>query len=142
MSNLAAINLIAVVGAGGNIGPELGPLVITDKRVAQEWSQWFMELTRGGILVIGSNTIRTMKAMGWQGPDNDRAFAVWTRKMGYQPPEFLDSLRKDGRPIFIAGGAKTYELFGPHVEQFFIRRTQVSSDHHHTLPDFFGSPKH
>lgn len=135
---MSQVNLIAVVANGGNIGPEGGPLEFLDRDEAAEWSEWFMEMTEGGIVVVGTNTLKMMAKQGWTGPHGKTVYTCWSRNLKMQPEEFIDRLKQDGRPIFIAGGQKTYELFAPFADMMFIKRTQAASHRHHTMPDLFG----
>lgn len=132
------VNMIAIVGASGNIGPSVGPTQFASKEDAHEWSQWFLDMTRGGIIVVGRTTYEMMEGMGWNGPDMNHAFAIWSRGLGETPDEFMDSLKGEGVPIFIAGGKTTFEVFMPYVDMFFIRRTHLLNPHGHTMPDLFG----
>ena len=62
---------------------------------------------------------------------------VWSRSIGVSPEEFLDTAKELGRPVNIIGGAKTFEIFGPFVEMFLLRRAEISSKKDHELPEFF-----
>lgn len=136
---MCQVNLIAVVAAGGNIGPNDGPLAFYDPTEAQEWSEWFAEITRGGVVVVGSNTRDMMFRQGWQDPQDDTVYLCWSRSLGITPEEYIENLKDEGRPIFIAGGRKTYEIFLPFVDMMFIKRTQAASERHHLMPDLFGT---
>lgn len=135
---MSQVNLIAVVAAGGNIGPENGPLAFLDPEEAQDWSEWFLEVTEGGIVVVGTNTLHMMSRQGWWGPQKGTLYTCWSRSLKVTPEQFIDKLKEECRPIFIAGGRKTYELFMPFVDMMFIKRTQAASHRHHKMPDLFG----
>lgn len=137
ISDQPQVTMIAVFGARGNIGPGTGPIVFRDREIGEMWAEWFGTLVEGGNVVVGSNTYHMMRAMGWSGRSEGLNIVPWTRKLGLTPDEFLSDLKRQGKPIFIAGGRKTFELFMPYVEQFFLRRAEIASPHYHTLPPLF-----
>ena len=131
------VKLIAIVGAGGNIGPENAPLQFADEHTQRVMSEWVMSEITGSCVVIGSNTLGIMARLGFNGEVPGVTFFQWSRGLGMNPDEFIEELKRQGRPIVILGGAKTYEVFGPYVDTFILRRVKLTSAPDHKLPNFF-----
>lgn len=141
MLSSPTVNLIAVVGADGNIGPDNGVIVFTDPKLSREWSEWFMALIQGSTAIVGANTWALMRQSGFSGYCPGVEFMVWSRGIGVSPDGFLDEARAKGRTVNILGGAKTFEVFGPFVEMFILRRAEIASKKGHELPEFFKQRK-
>ena len=141
------VNLVAVVGAGGAIGPAdaLPQMMYEDE--AAGFEQWFLDLTEGGIIVLGGRSFRWLVERGLDlGPTHQ--VCVWTRENSHAPhtgktghltpDDFLQGLYTQEKPIFVCGGLTTYEVFMPYVRQFFIRRVALKAPHDNYMPPLFG----
>jgi dihydrofolate reductase len=135
------VNLVAAVGIGGTIGPADGLPMMTDKAEATEFEEWFMDLTRGGIIVLGHNSLHWLRHRGFFGLPNDWQLVCWSPRYGTDPDTFMAALEERDRPIFICGGLNTYETFMPYVKQFFIRRVTMHPPFDNYLPPLFGRPQ-
>ncbi|ARB05728.1 dihydrofolate reductase [Synechococcus virus S-ESS1] len=138
LDDMPQVNLVAMVGAGGSIGPSGGLPCPLRREEAETFQQWFLDLTRHGIIVIGYRTLQIMRETGFVSMGSDYLLVCWNRDGLYDPDQFLEELKRAGKPIFICGGRKTYETFMPHVQQFFIRRVALSAPHDHFMPALFG----
>lgn len=124
------INLLAVVGRGGVIGPKNSLPVFAQPEVQHMLSVRARQMTEDGVLVYGSNTARMMSDMGVH-PDRlagNNHCAVWSRSHGTSPGEFLSGLEATGRNIFITGGRTTFRIFAPFCENFFVWRAELLGD--------------
>lgn len=129
------ISLVAFVGADANIGSVDELPAFLDREDRDKQSLWFDKLSENTIVLLGSNTIRLMKKAGWSGPGSSRYLAVWTRKMGLTPEVFIERLQKEGRHILVAGGARTFKIFAPFCENYYLRRVNLMNK-----PDFRLDP--
>jgi hypothetical protein len=111
------VSLVALVGADANIGSENDLPVFADISERNRQAQWFDALSVGSIIVMGSNTIRIMERLGFQGVDDKRKLVPWTRDHGQTPEEFLEALQAERRHVIIAGEATTFRLFSPVLRQ-------------------------
>ena len=132
MPDHAQVNLVAAVGPGGTIGPADGLPMMVDE--AMDFQDWFLDLTHGGIIVLGHNSYHWLLGRGFSGFGPGWMLAVWGRQ---DPQEFIEALMELGQPIFISGGLKTYETFIPYVKQFFIRRVAMHPPHENYMPPLF-----
>ena len=131
------VNLVAVVGQGGAIGPADALPEIMDRAEAEWFQEWFMDLTAGGIIVMGHRSLGWLQERGASlGPEH--TLISWTRDATYDPDDFLSALYEMDRPIFICGGLTTYQTFMPYVRQFFIRRVGLNAPHDNYMPPLFG----
>lgn len=137
MFDIPQINLVACVGVGGSIGPSDNLPLIESKEEAADFEEWFLELTRGGIIVLGHNSFVMLRDRGFTGLHPDWTMVVWSRDGVYDPGEFLSALQERGKPIFICGGKKTYQTFMPYVTQFFIRRVSLLPPYENFMPPLF-----
>lgn len=109
MSGRRVVNLIAAVGRRGQLG--LGGRI--------PWHdpadlRWFRQLTMGGLVVVGWRTAQALPSL----PGRE----LVVMKRGADPACILAALDglQETRPLWIAGGAKTYELWMPHVTRFHV----------------------
>jgi dihydrofolate reductase len=133
------VTLIAIVGADAAIGPADGLPIFSDHEDQERHARWMLNLTKGGITVIGSNTLKIMNSVSRVTTTEDYQLAIWSRSHGLSPEKFLDTLKQEGRPIFIAGGQKTYETFTPYCHNFYIRRSALSSRSDYHLPPILSA---
>ena len=139
MSDLSQVNLVAVAGAGGAIGPFDGLPMMVDEDEALAFEDWFTELTRGGVIVMGHRSWVWLHDRGFSGTLSDEhLFAPWSRDSVVDPDQFMDLCKSMGKPIFICGGLTTYRTFMPYVQQFFIRRVALHPPHDNYMPPMFG----
>ena len=138
-SDKPQLNMVVAVGAGGNIGPRNGLPIFRDPEEGKEFRDWFMEMSAGGICIVGSHTFQMMMQTGWPGPDKDHPVAIWTRMMGLTPDKFFETLCRENKPMFLIGGEKTYQAFMPYVTHFFIRRAELIGPAGCHLPPLFGT---
>lgn len=105
------VNLIVAIGVRGQLGLN-GKLPWHD----QEDLKWFKQMTMGGVVLVGHNTAKTLP------PLPGREVFVQPRDVG--PREVVAMMARVGymRPLWIAGGAKTYERWMPFVDRFYIGR--------------------
>lgn len=131
------ISMIAVVGAGNNIGPQNGLPVFANPAVQNQLVERARTVTEGGVIVIGSNTARIMQTRGvrFDLMGGHSIHAVWSQSHGLEPADFLDRLEATGKNVFICGGHRTFKTFSPFVENFFIWRAHLTS-----APDFTLDP--
>lgn len=137
MFDIPQISLVACVGVGGSIGPSDGLPLIESKEEAEDFEAWFLELTRGGIIVLGHNSAEMLMSRGFTGLSPDWTIIRWSKNGLYEPEKFLEVLQKSGKPIFICGGKKTYQTFMPYVTQFFIRRVSLLPPYENFMPPLF-----
>lgn len=107
------VRLIAAVGRSGQIGLD-GKLPWEDKADLK----WFAETTAGGYIIVGGVTYKST-------PDfktHNRVKIGWGRDV--DPYGLLATFHQmdPKRPLWIAGGARTYEAFMPFVRRFYIAR--------------------
>lgn len=123
------ISLIAVVGSMGEIGPENGLPDFADEREQLALANRAWKVTEGGVIVIGSNTAKMMAKAGTRLDllGGDHQHAVWSRGHGVSPATFLYNLSATGKSVFICGGKKTFKVFAPFCENFFIWRADLCS---------------
>lgn len=138
MTEQPQINLVAVVGQGGAIGPSDGLPEMMYEAEAMWFENWFVDLTRGGVIVLGHKSMEWMNERGGAALSKDHMLVVWTRDATYDPDQFLAALQEIGKPIFICGGFTTYQTFMPYVQQFFIRRVALKAPHDNYMPPLFG----
>lgn len=137
--DVSQVNLVAVVGAGGAIGPSDDLPSMMDLGEAIAFQEWFTELSRGGLVVVGHRSFNWLLKRGFQGfQDDEHYVAPWSRESIYDPDEFMEQCKKMNRPIFICGGLATYQTFMPYVQQFFIRRVALHGPHDNYMPPLFG----
>jgi len=129
------ISLVALVGADANIGSRDDLPVFADNSERDRQAQWFDALSVGSIIVMGSNTIRIMRRMGFQGVDALRTLVPWTREHGLSPEDFLEGLQREQQHIIIGGGATTFRLFMPFCDNYYLRRVTLINQ-----PDFRLDP--
>lgn len=145
------INLIASVGEHGEIGLN-GELPWARDRHLQrrieEDAIWFANVTRGGVLVVGSETATAMADRGMIPADRD--IEIWTREHGLPPHEFIAALQKKhrDRDIWIAGGTTVYRLFMPMVQRAVVSRVPWTGKADRFMPplqrnwSYCGGPAH
>lgn len=106
------VNLIAAVGNQGQIG--LNNQLPWPKNTND--LKWFKNLTIGNIVIVGYNTALTLPKLP------DRELIVFNRND--TPEAFMDQhiQRYDDRQIWIAGGRKTYQLWLPYIDRFYISK--------------------
>lgn len=124
------ISLIAVVGAGGAIGPENALPDFADPAEQLALAHRASKVTEGGVIVIGSNTMKMMAQAGIKIDIIGRSgfqHAIWTRQHGISPAAFLYNLTSTGKSVFICGGKTTFKVFAPFCENFFIWRADLCS---------------
>lgn len=102
------VNLIAAVGKSGQIG--LNGHLPWDKN--KEDLKWFQQLTMGGLLIVGYNTYQNLPPLPGR--------ALYCMERLDTPEDLMRRFNKQN--IWIAGGAKTYEIWIPYVERFYISR--------------------
>lgn len=136
--DMPQVNLVAAVGIGGAIGPADALPKFIDEEEAEFFQRWFFDLTEGGIIVLGHDSLRLMRKIGFRGMAEGWSMSCWTRSHGLTPDAYMDALQKTGKPIFIAGGHETFRTFMPYVKQFFIRRVELAPPHDNYLPPLFG----
>ncbi len=129
------VNLVAAVGPGGTIGPADGLPSMIDKDEAIDFQNWFLDMTRGGIIILGKRSEGWLHERGFYGLPDEWCIETWERQ---DPDEFMTALKERNKPIFISGGLRTYETFMPYVTQFFIRRVAMHSPYENYLPPLFG----
>lgn len=126
------INLIAAVGTNGQLGLR-GQMPWGIDRADMEW---FRENTRNGLVVVGYNTF----------PSVAHIESTLGRKLLRDDSELTP---KDVRRIaeqcgseavWIAGGAKTYRRWIPHVDRFYISRIAYTGPADTWMPDITWSP--
>ncbi len=102
------VRLIAAIGRRGQLGLA-GHLPWHEP----EDLAWFRQQTLGGVVVMGFRTARIVGALP------DRTVVPW---LGQEPAAFLEDVARNhpGRTIWIAGGAKTYARFLPHVRRAIV----------------------
>lgn len=86
---------------------------------------WFLEETRGQVLVCGRKTLESIKTL-WQ----ENSYIVLTRDKTYQPPapnvrliyDMSQIPKQDdaGRNIYICGGAEIYRACLPFCERLYL----------------------
>lgn len=103
------INLIAAVGNRGQLGLEGNLPWYNPEDLA-----WFKALTMGQTLVVGHRTAQTLP------PLPGRTLLVMERDM--DPAAMKKQAEREGKDLWIIGGAATYERWMPHVDRFFIAR--------------------
>lgn len=125
------VNLIAAVGNQGQIGLD-GKLPWHDR----EDLKWFRELTTGGVLVVGMNTIIGLPYLP------EREIRPYIREYA-TPLEFLARTadKYPGRTIWIAGGAKTYATFLPFINRFYISRINYDGPADTFMPSLWNQQK-
>ena len=133
------VSLVALVGADANIGSENDLPVFADISERNRQAQWFDALSVGSIIVMGSNTIRIMERLGFQGVDDKRKLVPWTRDHGQTPEEFLEALQAEKRHVIIAGGATTFHLFSPFCDNYYLRRVALINPPDFRLDPIFSS---
>lgn len=133
--HVGQVNLIASVGAGGSIGPSGALPDYIDKEEAAAMQEWFLNLTAGGIVVIGGRTLRMLEERGFTGLNQAHMLVIWS---GEDVDQTVEGLLEANLPIFIAGGEYTFKSFMPHVTQFFIRRAPIKGPHEVYMPELFG----
>ena len=139
MSDLSQVNLVAVIGAGGTIGPSDALPHMMYEEEATAFENWFIELTRGGLIVIGHRSWVWLHQRGFSGVlSEEHMFAPWSRDSVTDPDQFMECCKAVGKPIFICGGLATYTAFMPYVQQFFIRRVALDGPHDNYMPPLFG----
>jgi dihydromethanopterin reductase len=69
--------------------------------------KWFRNMTMGKTLIVGTKTAETLP------PLTGRNVVIWNRE------NLSEVLRMDA---IIIGGAKTYELFAPHISRWHVGR--------------------
>lgn len=108
------INLIAAVGIRGQLGLRKQiPWGIDRADMA-----WFRENTRNGLVVVGHNTFSSVAHVdGTLGRKLLRDDSLLTPKDVHRIAEQCGS-----EAVWIAGGAKTYKRWMPHVDRFFVSR--------------------
>lgn len=127
------VRLIAAIGRRGQIG--LAGDMPWGRGFPEDLRR-FRELTAGGIVLVGWRTWPTVERL--QGT-HGRRFIVDDVKLA--PAEMLAQLQEPGvpgrkhRPIWIAGGAKTYVRYAPFVEEVVIRRVPWDGPADTYLPD-------
>lgn len=147
MTEIPQVNLVAVVGRGGAIGPADGPPMLTHEDEAEWFQEWFWDLTEDGIIVLGGRAFRWLTD---QSPpiSSKHTIVAWSRSNSHAahtgktglltPDDFLGALKDADKPIFICGGLNTYRTFMPYVTQFFIRRVAINTPHDNYMPPLFG----
>lgn len=136
--------MVAAVGIGGAIGPfdTMPRLIDEDER--NFFQKWMLDLTRGGVIVIGGRTLTLMEQDGFAGLTPEHQIILWTRQTAQhnggpvEPGDFLEALKELGKPIFICGGKTTFQTFMPYVKQFFVRRVEMCGPHENFMPPLFG----
>lgn len=121
---MTEINAILAMGQAGQMGYQgrLPWLADEYEQAVKNDLAWFAELTAGGVLVVGRRTYDEMVAMGFK--NKDRALAVWSRDQNVGPGGFITMLyqKYPGRPIWICGGAETFECFKGYIMRWHISR--------------------
>lgn len=142
MDELQQVNLVAVVGAGGAIGPADALPQMMYEEEARWFEEWFTGLTEDGIIILGGQSYRWLVQRGLSlGPNH--MIALWSRQDESTrcPETFLRTLSTLDKPLFVCGGLRTYQTFMPFVTQFFIRRVALDGPHDNYLPPLFGRPQ-
>ena len=131
------VRLIAAIGRRGQLGRDgdmpLGRSFPNDLRR-------FRELTAGGIVLVGWRTWQTVERL--QGT-HGRRFVVDDVKL--PPTEMLARLQEPDasgtrdRPVWIAGGAKTYARYARFVDEFVVRRVPYDGPADTWMPDLLGT---
>lgn len=117
-----SLNLIAAIGNQGQLGLN-GKLPWHDP----DDLRWFKELTTGGLVLVGYNT-----AIGLP-PLPGRKVVVDTADLTV---EHLESLAQGGQ-VWVAGGARTYKRWLPHVNRMYISRINYSGEADTYMPHFW-----
>jgi dihydrofolate reductase len=121
-----AIDLIAAVGKRGQLG--LGGRMPWH---SLEDLRWFKQMTMGGVVVVGHNT-----ALGLPPLPGRRVLIDYPALT----PENLE-LFADGAPIWIAGGAKTYARWLPHIRHAIITMIDYDGPADVWMPHLWGPHK-
>ncbi len=104
------VNLIMAADDAGGIGIS-GGIPWSDP----EDLKWFREMTMGGIVVIGYAT-----AMGCPDLPGRKVHIMSRNSTPEQVMKKMEPMTEDGSQLWIAGGRKTYEMWLPYVDRFFI----------------------
>ena len=124
------INMIAVVGRGGVIGPKNALPNFADPEVKAVLAHRAQMMTEDSVLVFGSNTAQMMADSGVRLDltGGSSYHAIWSRSRDLTPAEFLTNLSASGKKIFITGGRTTFRIFAPFCWNFFIWRAELLGD--------------
>lgn len=124
------INMLAVVGRGGVIGPKNSLPVFAEPEVQNMLAVRARQMTDDAVLVYGSNTAQMMVDAGMRLDlmTGRGHHAIWSRSHGTSPGEFLSGLESTGKHVFITGGRTTFRVFAPFCENFFIWRAELLGD--------------
>jgi len=116
------INLIMAADDNGGIGLD-GKIPWRDP----EDLKWFMNLTMGGIVVVGYNTAQALPELPGR--------IVWTMERNTTPDDILEDQAfgffphlKHSEQLWIAGGAKTYAQWMPYIDRFYISHIKGTFD--------------
>lgn len=126
------INLIAAVGTNGQLGLA-GKL---PWGADSEDLEWFRDTTRDGLVMVGYNTFESVKHI------NRTHGRVVALDSIFFTPEVVKKLAKDLQKecVWIAGGAKTYTKWMPHIDRFYISRIPYTGPADTWMPDITWSP--
>lgn len=114
------INAIVAVGFNGEVG--LNGKLPWANEPPYIWSDdltWFREMTMGGILICGHNTFKTLPKLEGRTVIKDNSDIC--------PAEFLANIRSD-LPIWIIGGAKTYERYQHLINRWHVSKIEYSGE--------------
>lgn len=130
------VSLFAVVGADLNLGPKDDMPRFASMAAYQQCLGFLEAITRNQVMVVGSRTMKIMEHYGYQLSRTAETVVPWSRSYGVSPEEFLAQLEAEnnGRNIYICGGEKTFEIFAPFCEAFYIRRAAMVTPPDHRLP--------
>lgn len=130
------VALVAVVGADLNIGPKDDMPTFASRALYDDCVRWMDAVTRGQIVVVGSHTMKIMQHYGYSPSRTAESVVAWSRDYGDSPEEFLSRLHLEGqgRNIYVCGGEKTFEVFAPFCEAFYVRKVAMISPPDHRLP--------
>ena len=111
---MKVINAIVAVGNQGQIGLK-GKIPWSDLHDLI----WFKNMTMDSIVICGYNTYKDL-------PKLEGRIVVLDNKDS-TPEEFLESIRTD-KPIWIIGGAKTYEKYKHLINRWYISKINYDGE--------------
>ena len=116
------VKLIAAVGQNGQLHTPWRD---------EEYLAKFKRTTMGGVVVVGYRTAKLLPIM------TGRVVCIMER--GEDPEEIIQ--RYAGRTIWVSGGASTFEIWRPFVEQAVITFTHSEKKADATMPPLWLRPR-
>jgi len=132
MARFENVNIIAAVGKNGQLGLDGGMPWYDANDLA-----FFRERTMGCPVIMGSVTMKALASRRFAG----RAIHVWRRDV--EPAALLQSIciSFPGKPIWIAGGRRTYEAFMPYARRAFVTLTDYTGNADTIMPPLWQRPE-